>query len=236
MVASARKHKLTELSVTEHVSQFKELRDTVKFGSIHSRGRIFRDLNEYNSEFLKVNEKDNGIKVNRGLEVDFAPGFEDQVGQFVNQMEWDILLCSVHEFGDSKDIETSISGNLDEKSTQIRWHEYFRLQEMALASDFVPFKVLAHPVRMARGRLQPPPESDHLLLNLAKTAQRKDKALELNGNDITYSPDLVRRLAIACSRASCRVSIGSDAHRPENVFKNLGIAMQLVDEFKLELY
>jgi len=42
-------------------------------------------------------------------------------------------------------------------------------------------------------------------------------------------------LANACSKAGCRVSLGSDAHHPKDVFRNLGIAMSLVDEFKLEL-
>jgi len=59
-------------------------------------------------------------------------------------------------------------------------------------------------------------------------------ALELNGRDIDYAPELVRRLATACSKAGCRVSLGSDAHHVSEVFRNMKTAMALVNEFDLE--
>jgi histidinol phosphatase-like PHP family hydrolase len=105
---------------------------------------------------------------------------------------------------------------------------------MALENDFVPFKVLAHPVRMSRATKAVPPNLDDLLLDLARTARRRDKALELNGRDIDYAPALVRRLAIACSKAGCKVSLGSDAHHPREVFRNMGIATALVNELDLK--
>lgn len=117
-----------------------------------------------------------------------------------------------------------------------RWREYLRLEQMALESDFVPFKVLAHPIRMARGKVILPPEIDDLLLELARTARRRNKALELNGNDIDHALQLVRILARACSKAGFRVSLGSDAHHPKDVFRNMEVALGLVDEFKLEIF
>ena len=234
MVAAAKANKVREYSITEHVSQFREPRETIGFGSVHSTGRIFKSLKEYSDEFRKADEQVPGVKVNRGLEVDFSPGYETRVGDFVNQDEWDILLCSVHEFEDGSDIERNVRRMVDPTLAHERWRDYLRLQQLALESNFVPFKVLAHPLRMSRSTKQVLPELDDLLLALARTARRRNKALELNGNDIDYAPELVRRLAIACSKAGCRVSLGSDAHYPRDVFRNMGIAMGLVDEFKLE--
>ena len=235
MLASAKANEIGEYSVTEHVSQFREPRESVRFGSVHSSGRIFESLREYNDEFRKAAEHLVwGMKINRGLEVDFSPRYERRVGDFVNQEEWDILLCSVHEFQDGKDIERSVGQIVDPASAHERWRDYLRLERMALESDFVPFKVLAHPVRMSRGTKMVPPELDELLLDLASMAKKKNRALELNGNDIDYAPELIRRLATACSKAGCRVSLGSDAHYPRDVFKNMRIAMALVDELKLE--
>ncbi len=233
MVASAKANNLSEYSITEHVSQFREPRESVRFGSVHSTGRIFDSLKEYDDEFKKADEQAWGMKINRGLEVDFSPRYETRVGDFVNQEEWDILLCSVHELEDGRDIERSIGQAEDPAFAHKLWHDYIGLEQMALESDFVPFKVLAHPVRMSRGIQAMPPELDDLLLDLARMATRKNKALELNGNDIDYAPALVRRLAIACSEAACRVSLGSDAHHPKDVFRNMGSAMSLVDEFEL---
>ncbi len=237
MLDAAKAKNVREYSITEHVSQFRELRESIRFGSLHSTGRIFNNLKDYNDEFRKADEyADWEMKINRGLEVDFSPRYETQVGDFVNQEKWDILLCSVHELDDGTDIERTFGKVVDSVRRHKRWREYLRLEQMALESDFVPFKVLAHPVRMARGKANPPPEVDDLLLDLARTARRKSKALELNGNDIDYAPQLVRILARACSKAGCRVSLGSDAHHPKDVFRNMEVALDLIDEFKLEMF
>jgi HisJ family histidinol phosphate phosphatase len=237
MLAAAKAKNVREYSITEHVSQFRELRETIRFGSVHSTGRIFNDLKEYNDEFRKADEQTGwNVKINRGLEVDFSPRYETQVGGFVNQEKWDILLCSVHELDDGTDVERTLGRAVNSDSGYYRWREYLRLEQIALESDFVPFKVLAHPIRMARGTVNLPPETGGLLLELARTARRRNKALELNGNDIDYAPQLVRILARACSKADCKVSLGSDAHHPKDVFRNMEVALGLVDEFKLEIF
>lgn len=235
MLASAKTNMISEFSITEHVSQFKELRESIHFGSVHPKGRIFESLKEYNDEFRKIDPVAyTGMKINRGLEVDFSPRFEKTVGDFVNQEEWDILLCSIHEFEDGRDVEKSVRGTLGPATTNEKWIEYLRLEHAALESDFVPFKVLSHPVRISRATQTVPVNLDGHLLDLARVARRRNKALELNGRDIDYAPDLVRMLASACSKAGCMVSLGSDSHHPSEVFRNMGKAMTLVKEFNLE--
>jgi histidinol-phosphatase (PHP family) len=236
MIASARTHNIAEFSITEHVSQFREPRESIKFGSLHPSGRIFESLKEYNREFDKADqEAASMMKINRGLEVDYSPRFETRLGEFVNQEHWNILLCSVHEFENGKDIERNVGGVVDPASAYERWRDYFRLERLALESDFVPFKVLSHPVRISRSTKAVPPDIDDLLLDLARIARKRNKALELNGRDIDYAPELVRRLAIACSEADCKVSLGSDAHHPSEVFRNMRVAMALVEELNLNL-
>jgi len=236
MIASAKANNVSELSITEHVSQFRELRESIKFGSLHPSGRIFDNLKEYRDEFGKIDlDTVSKMKINRGLEVDFSPRFEKSIADFVNQERWDILLCSIHEFENGKDIERNARGIVDPDSAHELWRDYVRLQRLALESDFVPFKILAHPVRMSRSSKAVPHELDDLLLDLAQVARRRDKALELNGRDLDYAPELVRRLALACSKADCRVSLGSDAHHPIEVFRNMSIARSLTEEFNLKI-
>ncbi len=236
MVASARARNIEQYSITEHVSQFRGLRESIPFGSVHTRGRIFEDLKEYRKEFSKIDDSEFlGMEVRMGLEVDFSPHYETRVGEYVNQEEWDVLLCSVHELEDGSDIEKARVRPLDLAEARNLWREYLGSERMALESDFVPFSVLTHPVRMSRRTDRVPDEIDDLLLDLAKTARRCNKALELNGNDLGYAPGLVRRLAKACSKAGCRVSLGSDAHYPRDIFRNVTDAMALVKEFELQL-
>jgi histidinol-phosphatase (PHP family) len=235
MVAAAKARKVDRYSITEHVSQFRRMRESVDLGSTHGEGRIFEDLKEYRKEFSKVDEPAlSGMKLRMGLEVDFSPRYEARVGEFVNQEKWDILLCSVHELGDAADIEHPRKKPIDPVEADKLWHEYFRLEQKALESDFIPFDVLTHPTRMMRGVSRLPDEIDDLLLNLAKTAKRRNKALELNGKDIGYAPELVRRVATACSRAGCSVSLGSDSHYPQDVFRNMEVATAMLEEFDLQ--
>jgi histidinol-phosphatase (PHP family) len=235
MVAAAKKHKIDRYSITEHVSQFKQMREFVDFGSVHRQGRIFESLREYRSEFSKVPESAlSGMKLRMGLEVDFSPRYETRVGEFVNQERWDVVLCSVHELADKTEVEGTRQRSTDRTEAERLWHEYFRLQQMALESDFVPFSVLTHPTRMAKGIDRLPDDLDDLLLNLAKTAKRREKALELNGNDLGYAPELVRKVASACAMAGCSVSLGSDSHLPHEVFRNMKEAGALVGEYGLQ--
>jgi len=231
MVAAAKRNRVEQYSITEHVSQFAELRRSVKFGSVHRSGRMFNSLAEYLDEFQKVDPKaQNLAKFNRGLEVDYSPPILDQVGGFVNRTHWDILLCSVHELRDGRAVEMK---SRDDGTA--RWEEYIQLQISALESSFVPFDILSHPVRIFHGVRMIPENIDQMLFELCELAKKRGKALELNGSDIHYSPELVRRLASICSKVHCLVSTGSDAHYPRDVFRNMDVAMALVDEFELEL-
>ena len=230
MVRAARAKEIEQFSVTEHVSQFRKPRDSINFGSVHRSGRIFQSLKEYQSEFENLNTEDDKFAVRKGLEVDYSPRYEKAVGEYVSGEEWDILLCSVHELEDQSDVQAPIPSR-DPK----RWRDYIKLERMALESDFIPFDVLTHPVRMIMGNSNLPQDMDELLLDLAKVARSSDVALELNGSDLSYAPDLVRRLALACSKASCAVSLGSDAHYPKDVFRKMKSAEELVKEFKLSV-
>ena len=235
MVASARSKKIDEYSITEHVSQFTELRESIPFGSLHTTGRIFGDLASYKKEFSTIEDAGLlGVKVRMGLEVDFSPRYQARVGEYVNQEEWDVLLCSVHELEDGVDIEKTRKRSPDAIAVRNLWREYFGLQLMALESDFIPFGVLTHPVRLCKGTGRVTGEIDDLLLDLAKTARKHRKALELNGSDLEYAPGLVLKLANACSEAGCRVSLGSDAHYPKDVFRNMPEAMALVERYSLQ--
>ena len=176
MVASAKARNIEQYSITEHVSQFRSLRESIAFGSVHTRGRIFEDLKAYRNEFSKVDDSElGGMKVRMGLEVDFSPRYEEKVGEYVNQEEWDILLCSVHELEDGSDIEKARAKPLDPAEARNLWREYLRSERIALESDFVSFSVLTHPVRMSRRTDRVPDEVDDLLLDLAKKARRRNK-------------------------------------------------------------
>ncbi len=229
---------IQSISITEHISQFRNPRSEIKFRSVHSNGRMFDSFEEYLNEFSKLEEEhdedQSPIRVRKGLEVDFSPVFEEQVSSFVNQKKWDILLVSVHELSNGEDVEDrKVLG--DPNSSVNRWNDYINLEKRALESEFVPFDVLTHPIRLARSTPNVPDNFDDLLVDLAAVSKENGKALELNGNDIARDFTFVERIARACARSKCRISFGSDAHHPSEVGRGLEKARSLVEKYNLSV-
>jgi histidinol-phosphatase (PHP family) len=233
MVDAAKKKDVSRLSTTEHISQFTFARQKVRFSSVHESGRMFSSFDEYLKEFDKV-EKAQGIRVRKGLEVDYIDKFRSEIGQMVSMKKWDVLLCSVHELRGGVDMDDKTLPQ-DKKSSAERWHEYFDLQREAIKSDFIPFDILTHPERLALNNPNFPDDIDDLMLELAKLANEYEKALELNGSDLNGMPHLVRKVASACEKAGCKVSYGSDSHYPDQVSRNYDLARQLIDEYNLKV-
>jgi histidinol-phosphatase (PHP family) len=243
MTQSAVTKGLHSISITEHIYQFEKPRTEIRFGSFHSSGRMFNGFEEYLLEFQRnqVNDRidaGNQLKVRKGLEVDFSPNNLDQVSEYVRQKKWDILLISVHELKDGVDIEEKnwrVFGDLNNENSKNRWIEYLDLEKRALESNFISFNVLTHPTRLARSTPKVPENFDDMLVDLAVTAKQNEKALELNGNDITRDYPFVERLARACAKVKCRISFGSDAHHPNEVGRGLDKANELVERYDMVL-
>ena len=231
MVKGAKSRSFDCISITEHISQFRQPRASIKFHSVHRTGRMFSDFEEYLLQFDNVLE---GLpKVNKGLEVDYISAFEQDISSYVNQKKWDMLLLSVHELRNGVDVENKGLAQ-DKESSKKRWIEYMELQKRALESDFIPSDVLTHPVRLGRSTPLTPTNIDDLLYELGLAAKYEGKALELNGNDISRDYDLAERLARACGGSGCEVTFGSDAHHPNEVGRGYEKAIQLIKRFNLK--
>ena len=237
MVDAARKTDVSVYSITEHISQFDFMRRRVKFSSVHESGRMFTSFDEYLGEFSKIKgDVADKVKVRRGLEVDYIEAYRSTIRDELSKKDWDFLLCSVHELKGGVDVENPTLLQ-DATSSRKRWEEYVTIQKAAIESGeaFIPFNVLTHPVRLATSTPKVPENFDDLLVDLARVARSRGKALELNGNDLARTPALVRRVAAACEEAGCKVSYGSDSHYPNQVSRNYKPALELVREFNLEL-
>jgi histidinol-phosphatase (PHP family) len=233
MVESARKTDVSRLSITEHISQFSFIRKKVNFSSTHETGRMFSSFDEYLAEFNKVVDN-RDVHVRKGLEVDYIEEYESAIGEEVSGKDWDFLLCSVHELSGGIDIERAGLPQ-DRKSSSDRWSEYFETQQKAIQSDFTPFAVLTHPVRLAVSTPVFPDNIGDMLKAIAGRAKERGRALELNGKDMETFPDLVRKVAKACAETSCKVSFGSDSHRASEVSRKYDLASKLIKEFGLEI-
>lgn len=150
--------------------------------------------------------------VRLGMEVDFIPGQNEQIQALLQGYDWDFLIGSVHEV-DGLLYENDL--HVGREQGQALWLRYFELLRLAVSSGY--FSLVSHPVRMRTCNPFLPASIDDELERLAAEATHHNVALEINGYDILTYPDLVQRLARACSVQQTPVSVGSDAHIPRQI-------------------
>ncbi len=235
MIEGAAQRGIKSISITEHISQIKEIRGSVNFRSTHSSGRIFQNLDEYLQEFSSLQkyiDSKSSANVRKGLEVDYIPGYEKEISRFVNSYRWDIILRSVHELSDGSDVEAKF----DPQSSSMRagrWTEYIGTEIALVKESEIRFDVLTHPIRMLVGTPVTEEELLELLQELAEACRTEKRAIELNGKDLTTHPRHVAVLAKACSQAGCSISFGSDAHHSNEIARGYERARELAESFNL---
>ena len=212
MLAAAERQGMREFGISEHIFQLHE--GQIIFPDMVDEGpRISRDW--YVNSVRDAAERGR-MKVRLGLEVDFVPGTEGEVGALLQENDWDYLIGSIHEIGGLDLFEESPG---DEGEGVRLWERYYGLFGDAIESGM--FDIVSHPVRNALLNPHLPADLDDLLGTMASVAAANEVAIELNGEDVTTWPELVERLARACARAGCLISLGADAHGPEDVARGM---------------
>jgi histidinol-phosphatase (PHP family) len=213
MLAQARAVGLREFGVSEHIYQLDEghlvMPDEPDEGNRYPCAWYLETVRD-------AQARSADLTVKLGLEVDYLPDLHADLLAVTDGIAWDYLIGSVHAVDD---VDIFRNGGFSVEEGQQLWRRYYEL--LAEAIETGDFDIISHPVRFTVTNPHLPPELDQLLDELAAFARLHGVALELNGDDMGRSPELVERLARACGRAGCVVSLGSDAHRPRNVAQGI---------------
>ncbi|MER3522149.1 MAG: hypothetical protein C4317_08285 [Acidimicrobiia bacterium] len=152
---TAKRKGLVEVGLSEHVFRFVEFVDVVgdwwndtddpkwlrdhceKYFAQHATQSVHRYL-----DFLRA-DHDWGVTIRAGLEVDFFPGRMAEVKQFLDSLELDFVLGSVHWIGAWGFDNEEVSDEWERRDPDSVYEQYFD-HLLALASTGVP-QVLAHP-------------------------------------------------------------------------------------------
>lgn len=221
MVRQARKQGLRVLGLSEHIFQMSEARPLLPH--MPQEGP-FLTLDDYFAQIQEASEQVQ-FDVRRGLEVDFVPDKNAELWRIIEGRPWDFLIGSVHEI-DGLLIEQPHKRSREEG--EALWLRYFELLRAAVA--YGTFSLVSHPVRMRAANPFLPPDLDDELERLAAAATRHDVALEINGYDILTYPSLVKRLARACALQHTPVSVGSDAHNPNQIARGHQLSAEVLRE------
>ena len=217
---------IAELGVSEHVYRFEQALEvwTHPFWRLNAHD----DLDAY---CAFVHEQ---TDLRLGIEADFVPGREDRMAALLEARAFDYVVGAVHfvEDGAVDMDDYSVWDSAHFRSAEKIWRRYFQTLGEAARSGL--FDVLAHPdlVKVWGGE-RPRPEGDlrrYYELAMDGIAESQiavevsTAGLRKRVGELYPAPEFLQM----CVEAGAQVALSSDAHRPEDVGADYGLALELL--------
>jgi len=185
------------------------------------------DLDTYNQWLDEAQSQSNGTAFYRGIEADFYSGCIVELGAFLEEQDYDVVLGSVHyqSFWAEKDEERT----LWDGDTERVWRRYFKL--VGLMADSGLYDIVAHIDLPKRNGRRPSADSiEEMVKPTLDKIAAAGMSIEINTaglnhevNEMYPAPEI---LAWASER-DISITFGSDAHKPEEVGQHFDKAIQL---------
>jgi histidinol-phosphatase (PHP family) len=219
-VDSARAAGVDEIGFTEHGYYFTQLRTL--WSVSYQTERCVYDIEPYVDAVIQARER--GLPVKLGLEVDYAPGREDETRALLAPYPWDYLLGSVHWIdGLGVDGEPRL---IDEVGVEDAWRRYF--ESLARAARSGLFDSLSHPdlVKIFGDRVE-----DYDYTEIAGAIAESGVAVEVSTAGLRKPVGELYphpQFLAACRERDVPVTTGSDAHKPSLVGRDFDRARELL--------
>lgn len=182
-------------------------------------------------DLIKRIQQDNSdINIRLGLEIDFIPGQEFQLSSLISSLPWDYLIGSVHFIDgwgfDHPDYKDKFeSGNIDSIFDQ-----YYNLVEQAVDSGL--FDIIGHLDLIKIWGHNPIKKSPYAYAEpVLKKIRASGLVVEINSaglrkpvKEIYPSLEIMEQMF----RLSIPVTLGSDAHNPQQVGEGLENCVELL--------
>lgn len=189
----------------------------------------WEELDEYVSDVLDVAESRSDIQVLLGIEADWTPDRAEETRAVLDRYPFDCVLGSVHFIDGWAFDDPRLKEGYSAWTPEALWDRYFELLGEAAASGL--FDVMAHPDLVKKFAYWPADEQEVRYERVAHDLARAGMAVEINTAglrnpcaEIYPSPAFLAVLR----RAGVGVTVGSDAHRPEDVGRDLDAAVDLL--------
>jgi histidinol-phosphatase (PHP family) len=206
-ISSAISAGISEIGFSEHLSLFKENQDWCMNPS---------NAQNYIDYIFNLKKESNNLAIKTGLEIDFIPGKEKEIGQFLDNLELDYRIGSVHYLGEKTvDLGPEFYQG---KNIDRLYKLYFKNVTEAVASGL--YDIIGHCDLIRIFGFKPSYSPEPFYRKMAKAMNRHDVAFELNTNGrnkplADFYPD--RRFLHVFREENVAVCVNSDAHFPARV-------------------
>lgn len=192
------------------------------------------DMAAYEQAVLDARAAHTGMDVLLGIELDYLADTDDRDLDAADLARYDVILGSVHFVDRWPFDDPAQRGVWEEPGAVDRiWNRYVDLWCDAASDPTLPFQVMSHPDLAKKFAFYPSFPLDALYERMAEAASAGGRMVEVNTSGSYYAcaemfpaPDLLR----AFCRAGVPCTVGTDAHSPVNVARDIHRAYALMRE------
>jgi len=221
-VENAIKNGLAEMGFSDHLPLFH-----IEPGDLSMK---MEDFPIYVNKVKEMQEKyKDKITIRFGCEVEYTPEIEKKTKDILSQYNFDYLLGSTHFLGmwifdhpDHKD-------EFEKRDIYEIYSDYFNGLEKMISSGM--FDIVAHIDLIKKFGYKPSRPLEEIYKKVAKKINENNMAIEINTSglhkpvkEMYPTPELLK----ICFEANIPVTLGSDAHRPEDVTRDFDKAIELI--------
>ena len=226
LVCAAQACGIRTLAITEHYPL------TAAFDPDEFLSMPVRLLDEYCDAVCEARQAHPKVEVLLGCEFDWLGDDEDRDLARVDFGRFDVVLGSVH-FVDGWAFDSPrFLGRWEEVGADTVWKRYFETWCEAVLSD-LPFTIMAHPDLAKKFAYYPSFDLGALYKDAAEALRVSGRMAEVNTSgaycaceEMYPSPGLLREF----NKAGIPLSVGTDAHHPDNVSRGIRLAYKLLYE------
>ncbi len=187
------------------------------------------ELSDYIQHVNKLNDISQNVNVKLGIEVDYLPGTEEKLRDLLLNYNFDYVIGSIHFIGDWDFTHPVYADDYKNKDLDKLYRRYFKLVQDACRSGL--FDIIGHLDVVKKFNYRPARNLDSLWRETARLLKVTNTCLELNtaGRDAPvaeFYPD--QRFLEICLSEKVGITMGSDAHSPEQVGRYFPEALALL--------
>lgn len=224
-VEAAKERGLTEIGFSDHIPMYflpPEERD-------FSIAMKEEELPIYISRVREIQKKYSPYPVKFGIEADFVPGMQKELAGIIGKYDFDYVLGSIHFIDGWGFDNPQYKSQYDNWDLYDLYEAYFGLVSQAAASGL--FDILSHPDLIKKFGFRPDRDLTPLYEKTIKIIAESGVCIEVNtaglrvpAREIYPVVDFLK----LCFEKGVSVTLGSDAHSPEQVGANFGEAVALL--------
>jgi histidinol-phosphatase (PHP family) len=217
-ISSALEKGLNEIGFSDHFSLSKKEQDW---------DMNPMDVPPYIQYIDNLKNNASGLIIRTGLEIDYIPGMEKEISEYLNGIDLDYRIGSVHYLGE-KTVDNSPEF-YEGKNIDFLFESYF--DKVIAASYSGLFDIIAHCDLIRIYGYKPSIDPEPLYRKLARAMSISNVALEINTNGRTrpvaeFYPD--PRYLNIFRQENVAICVNSDAHMPSRVAQYFNEAYDLI--------